>query len=397
MNVLVWILLACAVNVHGVCVPGDQICITQVGRASWCRKESGTCHGAPQVKCHCDPTAIDATATAGSPQPQSTPSIMTPTAPTTVRPERTEHRVFLWLEWPDLETVREWKDFFNQVLGFMDSNCGNFVVWRLVVRVMDPQMYASIGRLWGVSRDSVFFTHFLRKLPADMEVFVYPYMLNERAVRWADAMHTRTPLEGVYKYIHAWNELLLRERLPVRLGGLVTDFEESDTFAEDLALIPLYRRTYVQHGQPRLKFGTALGFDQPRLAAEISPHIDHVYLEMYDLYEVESGVSVEQGLGSLVNQPARFLNKLDTHVWAHLLSHYNQEHLYLMWSLQARSRTHCLYKHDGLCGTKDEFGGWSAEKVSEFLTLAEARHAPLRTHRKGFFQFSYTPRSWLEC
>ena len=376
------LLLLLAVQTTALCVPGDATCTTLVSRASWCRRESETCHGAPHVKCYCD-------------SPRSAAVVTTSSTPTMSVAAETQ-RVFMWLEWPDLESVAEWQTFFDSVIRFMESNCGGFSVWRLVVRVMDPFLYARIGKLWQVSTESVFYTHLIARLRSDVELVIYPYLLEERAARWSQAMGTRGPLEAVFKFAHQWNTLLRSTGSRTRITGIATDFEESETFEAELPAIPDYKRAYAVDGA-RVRFGTAFGFDQPRRAAEVSPHIDDVYLEMYDLYEAETGIRVEQGKGPLVNHPRSFLDKLDADIWPHLLEHYDQDHLHFMWSLQARSSNRCLYKHDGLCGTKDDFGRWSAPKVSEFLALVEARHPSLRTHRKGFFQFSYTPESWLGC
>ena len=211
-------------------------------------------------------------------------------------------------------------------------------------------------------------------------------------------MDTPTGLEGVYKYVSEWNKLLASERPEIKISGIVTDYEEHEGFESDLPNISSYRDQYSTPGQPRLRFGAAMGFDQPRRAASISSNIDDVYLEMYDFYVQGSKPAVLFEQGKLKNDIEATLQRLDDDVWYRYMRYYDHGNLHFMWSLQAKSSSSCLYPIAGRkCGTKDDLGVWDAPKAAEFIDTVKARYPNMNNKLHGFYEFSYLPESWMQC
>ena len=392
------LLLLCAIsNVYGDC--GHDICIAEVSRSSYCKRDTYTCHGAPTVSCDCNSKAIervDSMVTQAEPQRSYLRN-------TPIRADRSNPNgdgIFLWLEWPSM-TSSQWKGFYENVLSFMRSNCGGFRVSRVIARVLRPDWQADSGKLWQVGTDSIFYTEFLAKVPAETEIYVYPYLFHKdhAPAHWTDAMGTATGLEGVYKYVSQWNHLLASVRPEVRISGIVTDYEEHKGFDFDLPNIPGYRQRYSTPGQAPLRFGSAFGYDQPYRAGSLSDNIEDIYLEFYDWYKYNSApaVLVQQGSRDYVDNVSKSLDKLDRDVWSRYLKGYNQSNIHFMWSLQSTSSKDCLYPLGDKCGTKEDFGTWSAPKVAEFIKSVKERHPEMSFQPHGFYEFSYMPRSWMSC
>lgn len=369
------------------CSRADAFCIAMVGPISYCKAESNTCHGDPMVSCRCDSESAVSS---------------TPASAVAPRVSTARDGSFMWLEWPTLDSASEWREFYTNVRRSLSERCSSFPVSRLIVRVNDPLFQAERGNLWQVSTESALFTHLLADLSLDTEIYIFPYLrtTNEtNTPRWRSYTGASTLLEGVYKYVHRWNELLRSARPGLRIAGIVTDFEEHEGFLADLPSIPCYRSLYSTAGQPALRFGTAMGFDQPLRAQSVSEHIDDIYLEMYDMYVhgVKPAVHVDGGDSGFINNPDSFLNALDRHVWGPFLRHYGDEKLHFMWSLQSGRSRSCLYPLGTGCGGKEDFGRWSSGKVAEFFAKLEERHPVFAGKPRGFFQFSFMPNSWLTC
>jgi hypothetical protein len=214
-------------------------------------------------------------------------------------------------------------------------------------------------------------------------------------------MRTSTALEAVYKYVYQWNQLLSSARPDLTLKGIVVDYEEHAGFEAHLPRIPEFRKIYSPEGQP-LRFGTAVGFDNPLRASSVSKNIDDVYLEMYDSYveDTKPAELVQQGAGRLTNNITKTLQVLDRDVWGPYLKHYAAlPNVHFMWSLQAKSSSDCRYPigESRRCGTKDDLGGWEATRVAEFINTVKDRYTGMRNKPRGFFEFSYMPTSWLQC
>jgi hypothetical protein len=387
----------------GMC--GDDLCIDQVGDSSYCSRNTFTCHGAPEVSCLCtvsDRKAYSVKRSMKHKRRRSPRKVATRRLRRNMKFESKPENptdIFMWLEWPSLRSY-EWTQFYENLLSFMDSNCGNFRVTRVIARVLSPVFQQDKGKLWQVGTDSVFYTSFLSQVASGTEIFIYPYLLGGSPGRWIKAMGTSTALEAVYKYVSEWNKLLATVRPDLRISGIVTDFEERKGFKDELPMIGEYREKYSSRGEPLLRFGAAFGYDQPKRARRVSGFIDDTYLELYDLYErgySSRAPRFQQGRPGYRDKVLKTLEKMDADVWGSLVEKYDEPNVHFMWSLQSRSSSDCLYSRRGRCGAKDDFGSWSAPKVAEFIRTVQERYPSMSHQAHGFFQFNYTPQSWMTC
>ena len=147
----------------------------------------------------------------------------------------------LWAEWPTLE-VSQWPEYFGKLLEFIESNCGNFQVTEIVMRILDPEFQSERGQLWQVSTSSSFYSHFMRHLPSNIVVHFYPYLLERSsATRWSRFMRVRVPLEATFKFVRDWNDLLSANGARARVAGVVTDKEEGRHFLSDMTHLAAYK------------------------------------------------------------------------------------------------------------------------------------------------------------
>jgi hypothetical protein len=301
---------------------------------------------------------------------------------------RSPHRpLFVWAEWPEIEAPEEWALYFQTLLGFVSGNCGNFLIPKIVMRVTHPTW----DGLFTVSTASAFYTEFLTKLPAHVQLRLYPYMHTEKAAkRWADYRPHGRPLQSVFEYTNEWNTLLAQEGSPVRITGIVVDGEERHNFEAEQPRVTAYKRTY---GIPR--FAVAIGFDA-HSHRSFYPLADEFYMEMYDFYDVR----YDEKPPRLVelhhrDRPHTAMDKLHTKSLFPFIESYRDPRMHFMWSVQAKSKLDCIFPLEGTCGSKDDFGWFTATDFNSFLGLVQEQYPELRGRSHGIFQFNFVPPSWL--
>ena len=309
------------------------------------------------------------------------------------RMDRSTNRFVLWTEWPSFDSTSDWVDYFTRLIDFITSDCSTLGVGRVVLRVLSPEFQSRRGLLWQVTPDSVLYRHFLSLVPPGIEIYIYPYLLEKSVTsQWTSSTDASAPLEGVFKYVAAWNRLLSGSG--VSIGGIVTDYEEGRGFRGELGNLGEYRRVYGEG----IRFGTTLGFDS---VGSISSYlkkfqIDEFYLEMYDFYRhgIKTVSTVQPG--HFPNQPHQLLAALDQSVWARYTKLYNQhaDRIVFMWSLQNKNSSACHFPlPDGTCGERADFGAWDQSAFLNFLKLVEDKR-PYMAGRHGMFQFNYLPTGW---
>ncbi len=284
-----------------------------------------------------------------------------------------------------MEGKAAWSAYYGKVIGFIAKNCGNFQVTRLIMRVMEPFTQG----LWEISDASSFYVDFLSKLPSNVELRIYPYLLDAKAQGfWSTYSGKATPLEGVFKYARDWNSWLAAKGAGIRIGGIVVDGEERKGFDRELSSLGTYKSTYGV-----AIFGVAIGFDTVGSVAQYMA-TDEFYLEMYDFYVV-SAPKLTLVQTSPSDSPNGFLANLDKQTLAGFASKYSDPRFQFMWSVQAKSSSNCIYPLGSGCGTSDDFGHFSAQDFGTFLDLAQARYPLMAGRSHGIFQFSFVPPSWL--
>ena len=384
---------------HAVC--------TAIDPSSWC-KENGFCHKHDHVPCR---GAVSASATGpgtrrvvpvtpGPTEPPSHRRAVAAASPSVVsRTSGGPDSMILWTEWPTLEEGA-WPDYFRKLLEFLTDNCAGIRFHQVIMRVLDPNFQRERGELWQVSRRSSFYVDFLRHLPSSIEVHIYPYLLEEEsASKWSGGVDARSALEGVFKYVRDWNNVLIEDGLSVRIRGVVCDKEEGRSFLNDMSTLHRLKDRYSVAGGPRLKFGLAIGFDGAGSIPSFTREIDNFYLEMYDWYEygrheVEPVFAERFGV---VNRPDRFADILEARQQLHRHYERYREHdkIVFMWSLQNHGSNRCLYPlNDGTCGERNDFGSWNGHHFREFLSVLASRESAFAQRQHAMFQFSFVPHSW---
>ena len=419
----------------GRCDRGNAYCASRL-TGSWCREESNTCHGLPAVSCSCThgPGVASAGAGAGSADSSFSGSysggrraaahpgsyrVIDPPAAARTTPAHPKHGhdgSFLWLDWPTMYRSEEWETYFKTVIKYMQSNCGGIRINRVIMRVNHPDFQEGRGLLWQVSERSVFYTHFLSKLPSSIEVHILPYFDEDSIEYWEHMYRLGSPLENAFKYASQWNELLTKTGTGVRIAGIVVDKEEGGRgkgdFDRDMPKLADIKRKYSARGGAPLRFGMAIAFSSAGSMDGISPYVDDYYLEMYDFY-IEGSYPVSRiraDSSTNLNDPGEFLRVLDATVWSSHLERYNDPRVNFMWSVQNAKSRDCLYPLvEGRCGpigydrhTEMEFktvdfGSWEVDKFVQFLSLIKATHPRAFANKNhGLYQFSFMPHSWMD-
>jgi hypothetical protein len=379
--------------------------------SSWCRKD-GVCQNFPHVRCSGSAAGISATprpaGTTVIPASRVSPPGTVQSARAIVPPKKRvraagggsghQRPFILWTEWPTL-APGDWPKYFDKLLQFVTANCLNVKVSRLVMRVLHPEFQNERGDLWQVTTHSSFFQDFMRHLPPSIEVYFYPYM--SASDRWKQQMQVRIPLEATFKFTKKWNDFLEGTGVPHRIAGIVLDKEEGSLFKDDLKHLERLKRIYSAPGHQQIRFGLAIGFDSAGMISSFPKGVDDVYLEMYDFYVEGSdpAVVVEAHTNGALNNPERFLNILDEHVWGPYIRKYREHRrIIFMWSMQNRLSNQCAFPLiQGTCGERAEMGTWTSEAFFEFMDLLAERHPIFSQRSHGLFQFNFTPRSWFEC
>lgn len=443
--------LLCVSLSHADCSDGHAVCHARVSGASWCKIESNTCHGRPDIRCECNSASVDTRSVPQSPSAAPSPSSFelnhelciarvgahswckenkyckdgddiycavessrVPAVSSVAEPKvpalrSRQHsssadngREFvLWAEWPSL-ALGEWPEYFGRLRAFIQSNCGGFNVKRVVMRILDPEFQSERGELWQVSTRSSFFVDFMRHLPSNVEVYIYPYLLEHRSAKsWSRSMRVEVPLEATFKFVHDWNALLKDNRVASRIAGVVTDKEEGRHFINDMAHLGQYKDRYSTPGSPRLRFGLTLGYDSVGSIHGTTDQVDDFYVEMYDFYVdgIYPAVPVEAHQNGALNNPEKFSRILDERVWSPYMRQYQRyPNIIFMWSLQHRESNKCNYPlPDNTCGERVDMGSWRPDAFNEFLDEISSKHPVFSQRRHGLFQFNYVPNSWQTC
>lgn len=415
------VIFGCIMEVESQCpgASGDAMCQAKAGVSSFCVPGTWRCQGLP-IACGCDfsvvavstkapissttslpesTAAVSPTIVASSTRvsrvsrpatlpPTSTTSIPASTSPittsTTVVPisvaavssvcgSTSSRPLFIWAEWPHLPTSADEAAYFAKMLSFINGNCGNFRITRLVMRVMNP------SDIWTVGTSSLFYTAFLSKLPANVELFVYPYLLTSAS----QALWGFRPLEGVFKFASDWN------KIPgVRISGITLDLEEKNGFGSELSSVTQYKATYGIG-----KFGLAIGYDAIGSAVSY-PYVDEFFIELYDFY-VNDARTLTLVQAASVPSPSAFLAVLTRDVLGPYVAKYTDPRFNFMWSVQAKSSTNCFFPLGSGCGSSNDFGsGWSAQAFGQFLADLTTQYPVFAGRSHGLFQFSFIPNAW---
>jgi hypothetical protein len=301
----------------------------------------------------------------------------------------TQRPIFLWTEWTfDYPEV-----YYPKLLKFIAGNCAGLKVTRVILRILDP-IFPGDSKLWGVSTSSALYTQFISKLPAGIDLKVYPYLKDPtNLANWATYGGSSNCLQSLFKYAQAWNTLLASVGNPNRFSGIVVDGEEQAGFLTYMPTLPGLRSS------TGLKFGYAIAYYRIGAMSDDSGmglYVDEFYLEMYDFYYPNMGSTVKNldyTSPGVLNNPSAFMSSLVSGIIGGFISQYGPKS-HFMWSNQQDS-TACIMPLGENCGVHDDFGTWSPRAMNDFLGLIAQTYPVFAKQPAGFFQFNLTPLTWL--
>jgi hypothetical protein len=302
----------------------------------------------------------------------------------------TQRPIFLWTEW----TYDYPEIYYPKLLKFIAGNCAGLKVTRVIVRVLDP-LFPGDGKLWGVSATSGLYTQFLSKLPAGIDLKIYPYLKDaDSLASWAKYGGSANSLQSVFKYTQAWNTLLASLGNANRFTGVVVDGEEQAGFLAYMPTLPGLRSS------TGLKFGYAIAYYRIGAMSDDSGmglYVDEFYLEMYDFFYPNMGSTVKNvdySSAAVLNNPAAFTSSLVSGIIGGFISQYGAKS-HFMWSSQQSSANTCIMPLGNNCGVHDDFGTWSPRAINDFLGYIGQQYPVFAKQPNGFFQFNLTPLTWI--
>lgn len=307
----------------------------------------------------------------------------------------------LWAEWPTLDSDEAWKQLFKDILSYMTRNCANIRTTKLIMRVLNPSFVLSgSNTALHPSETSPLYTGLISKLPKNVQLHFYPYMMDARAqTAWetfGGATGQQNLMANVYKFTNEWNNFLSTVGAPL-VKGIIIDNEEIRHLPNFGEILDLQSITALKGD---LEFGITIGFDELTRLSNWAPNVDRFYLQVYDLYTPVADVAktanspflkMENDAASM----AKFIVEevLTPKIW----QVYNKfaKQITLMWSLQSQGKN-CFYPlNDNNCGGNNEFGSWSPKAFNEFIHEFKAAANSNNSLEHAIFQFSFVPKDWV--
>ena len=303
--------------------------------------------------------------------------------------------LFVWVEWPSITSVTDAATFYDKLAAFVNKNCVDASVSRLVLRVLHPS-FPSSSSLWWPPATSPLYTNLIQKIPSSVELVVYPYLMDQSSVSaWQAFSPGSNPVEAVWDFMTQWNAFLTLQGHRGFVGTAI-DMEEASGLKSltgtviDASLVSSLKAKYGL-----LEFGVTAGFDSLGGVAGF----DRVYLEMYDFYTPVVSADKLSTSPFLLNKdnPSAMVDFILNQVLTTELSGYDTHanEIFAMWSNQDLGSA-CIAPDNGRCGLNNEFGSWSGSSFNQFITLLKQRSPVMAKLRHGVFQFSYTPTAWLQ-
>ena len=310
---------------------------------------------------------------------------------------------FIWTEWPSLSDLSAASAYYDGLLKFIRSNCAGLGVTRVVLRILHPYYPWKDQNFYLPSQTSVLYQAFISKLPSNVELVMYGYVMEAPAIQaWTTELGVSTAIEGVVAFMKKWNDFLGSVGSSQRFKGVVFDLEEFPSMQKlspwtlNAGNVAALKSKYGQ-----FEFSTTIGYDALGTLSTQAAFVDKLYLQLYDLYQPYRNVGPTADSRFLVfkNNAATMGDFiLNTVLSSQILSAYAQysDKVMLMWSNQNLVGS-CLYPLDGKtnCGANNEFGLWDPDAYNAFLSYVKGKSPVLNNLKHGLFQYSFTPPSWV--
>lgn len=397
-----------AVEAPATCETADSFC-NVLSAGSTCvvtANNRGTCSGTT-TPCHCvGKTGYNGNLlTTTTPAPQSSSAPSTPTNGCTDFPNQSVE-LTMWAEWPTLQSDNEWPGFFNNVLNYVNNNCGNLRTTNLVMRIMNPYFsFDGSSTAMFPTATSPLYTGLISKLPSTVQLHFYPYVMDAAAQaawqQYGGATGQSNLVPSIYKFANDWNTFLSSVGAPL-VKGIVIDNEEIRTLPNYAQILD---PSTIQAVKGSLEFGITIGFDEIPRMRSLAPTVDRFYLQVYDLYTPVANVDQtgNSPFLKMQNDGASMAQFIVSQVIAPTIwEAYNElaSQVTLMWSSQSSGKD-CLYPlNNGTCGGNNEFGSWSPKAFNDFVVAFKAaataaNQSSAETLQHALFQFSFVPTEWV--
>ena len=295
--------------------------------------------------------------------------------------------------------MESWVKFYADIYSFVNANCARLQVTRILLRVTLPVFPLNQAGPWWPPNASPMYTELISKLDDNVELFVYPYVMEEyNQQMWAQLSSDGTnTIEGVFAFAGEWNAFLQGVGSRLRFDGVVLDYEEfykgrNPEIRSQVLNIASLKAQY------NMKSGISFGYQSWAYMTEWDSVMDEYYLQFYDYYysplvdRTENSpfiiykndpaglveFTLSTALENLSENPAKYPPKVQ-----------------VMWSIQSL-KADCIYPMtDGTCGMNWEFGNWDAASFNEYLREFRKQSPNLGSKPQGIFQFSFIPNNWF--
>jgi hypothetical protein len=206
-------------------------------------------------------------------------------------------------------------------------------------------------------------------------------------------------LDGIYAFASKWNAFLASVGAPAQFTGVSFDREEFTIAGFDLTATNV---AAMKAKYPVMKeVGMAVGYVSVGRVMTYGPFVDFFYVEFYDLWTTATGAldgTASSPFMTHKNDPQAIIDLLFTVTTAYQRDQYAKygKQIYAMWSQQDKGAA-CAFPDtaSGPCGANYEFGSWSPAAMNQFLTKVSGVYPFNQIKGHAFFQFSYTPLSWM--
>ena len=312
--------------------------------------------------------------------------------------------LFLWTEVPKDElgvSHTNWEAFYTSMLNYILGNCINANTTHVILRVIHPN-FPVADPMWSNIYASPMFTHFISKLPAGIQLRLYPYLGGRSSpASWAAQSVLSDPLDGVFQFAVSWNARLAAMNYTSVFSGIVFDLEED--YPWNWTHVAEVKANYT----PLIaSVGVSIGFDEIVKLKQLAPFVDEFYMQMYDFYtretqHITSNISTSPFV-EYPDNPMVIAEWLKTEVLTDpdLFAIYRRyrKNINIMWSTQNKGSSECIYPLRGTCGSHYEFGLFNPNAFNRFMQIVTSpREFPLfqGVTGHGLFQFDLIRKDWV--
>ena len=311
----------------------------------------------------------------------------------------------IWTETPNrsLHDIEDWQKFYSRMASFVRGNRVGIEASEIILRVLNPTFSSNGTNLWADPSTSPMMTHLISTLENEnVALQFYPYMgEDEDLAAWAGIADSGNPLEGVFVLAHRWNKALEQKGSPHRFKGI---FLEIDEFPHhDFS----FNRKNVNQWKDKYDIQTisiGIHYEDYHTFHKYESFVDYFYSGAFDLYtESAKRITLRPETSPFVQNPTNPLPVIEfikNEVFhdpkvVEMYTRYGNK-IILVWSVQNKGSTVCIYPLRGSCGHNYEAGTWGPDVAHSFFAEITAKKGIFENVAgHGIFEFDLIPNSWV--